>query len=340
MQEAQKPKKKSRKKLWIILAISAVIIIPLLIGLFIIGLYFYNEYSTLSGDYNYDNSYYKSSSEEGLGSLNSLGDTPGESSSSMPGVLEEESTISRSESINDTAADTSSASDELTEQKVIKTGYLTLQVKKADEGVAELTNIASSKGGFILSSSLYTASDETKSGTVTLKVPVSKYEETLSEIKNLGDVQRETSSGQDVTEQYADLQAQLKNYKAEEEQYLKILERADTVDDILKVTKQLSAVRENIEVIEGRIKYLESQTDMSTITVSLSEETSIDVPTKEWKPLETLKKAFRTWIKFLQGLVDIGIWLVIFLGPLTLLVYVIVKMIVRRVRKKKAKKLE
>lgn len=313
--------KKSRKKLWIILGIIGAVLLCLIIGVVVIVI--------LSSNYSsYDNNY------KSYGG-NYAGSSLSKSKSAVPEVAEESNDAKVYEKTA-TGPDSDSVEGELVEQKVIKIGNVTLRVKKADNSITELTNLAESKGGFVLSSSLYTASDETQSGAVTLKVPVSKYKETMNEIKNLGDVQRESSTGQDVTEKYSDLQAQLKNYKAEEEQYLKILEKANTVEDILKVTKQLSSVRENIEVTEGRIKYLESQTDMSTINVSLSEETKIDVPTKEWKPLETLKKAFRTWIQFLQGLVNVVIWAVIFLGPVTLIMYVIIKLITRKIRKKKS----
>ena len=318
MLEEKKPRK-SRKLLWIILGIVAGIIL-IIVGAILIS-YFLDQ----SKSYSYLDDY-----SESYGSS--------ESKSYAPMDLEEESSLSKSKEIPSTAAGSSSNDEgELTEQKVIKTGTITLQVEKADSSVTGLTNLAKSRGGFVLSSSLYTSSDETQSGTIILKVPVSKYEETMNEIKKFGDVQSESSTGQDVTEKYSDLQAQLKNYKAEEEQYLKILERADTVEDILKVTQKLSQVRGNIETTQGRIKYLEGQTDMSTITVSISEETRIDIPTKEWKPAETLKKAFRAWIQFLQGLVNITIWFVIFLGPVIVIIWIIVKLIMRKIRKNKSK---
>jgi len=320
--------KKSRKRLWITLGIVAVLAIFLLIGLFIIGLVVAKRYSSSSSDYGYGSSRY------GLSSLDSL--SPSESESTGAPSLKEESVGSIEQSSPDTAVGISdSNSGELTEQKVIKTGNVGLQVEKAESSVTSLTNLAKSKGGFVLSSSLYTSFNETQSGTVTLKVPVTKYEETMNEIKKLGNVQEETYSGQDVTEQFADLQAQLKNYRAEEAQYLEILKKANTVEEILKVTEKLSIVRGYIEVAEGRLKYLESQTDMSTITVSLSEETRIDIPTKEWQPDEALKQALRTWIIFLQELVNVLIWAVIFLGPIVVLIWIIIKLIIRRSRKKK-----
>lgn len=331
MQETQPQKPKSRKKLWIILGIIGGTIILLFLGFMALVIIVNRTGNSGSG---YGGSYGMTSSTSPM-SLEKSSSSPSESL-----TQDREGTQNRAKEVPQTAAGTSSDNSSsgesgLTEQKVIKTGSLSLVVEKVGEAVSKLNNLAVSKKGFVLSSSVYTNADETQSATVTLKVPFQKYEEAMNEIKKVAKVvQSESSSGQDVTEQYSDLQAQSKNYKAEEEQYLEILKKAVTVEDILKVTEKLSLVRGNIEVTVGRIKYLENQTDMSTITVSLGEETRIDVPTKEWKPITTLKKAFRSWIQSLQGLVDVLIWLVIFLGPVLVLILLIIK-IVKWKRKKK-----
>ena len=91
------------------------------------------------------------------------------------------------------------------------------------------------------------------------------------------------TTGQDVTEQYTDLEAQLRNAKAQEEVYLEILKQAKTVEDILLVQDRLGNIRAVIEGLEGRIKYLENATSYSTITVSLQEEPVVRAPTKEFR---------------------------------------------------------
>lgn len=229
--------------------------------------------------------------------------------------------------------------ENIIEQKVIKTANLTLEVVKVGDAINEINSLAVSKGGFILSSSVTTNPDETQSASVILKIPASKFEETIKEIKELAKkVELEKISGQDVTEEYIDLQSQLKNFRAEEAQYLEILKKATTIDEILNVTERLAQVREKIEMTEGRIKYLESQTDMSTITLTLKEEARFEIPTKEWRPLNTLKLAFRAWVRFLQWLVNILIWLVIFLFPPAILIWLAFKIFKwKRKRKEIAK---
>ncbi|GAF87694.1 unnamed protein product, partial [marine sediment metagenome] len=146
--------------------------------------------------------------------------------------------------------------------------------------------------------------------------------------------EKESVSGRDVTEEFVDLQSRLKNLRVEEAQYQKILEKAWKIDEVLSVTERLFATREDIERIEGRIKYLEDLTSLSTIRVNLSEEPKIEIPTAEWRPLTTIKKAFRSSVRFFQGLVNVIIWLAFYLIPLGILAWLI-KKIVKVIKRKK-----
>lgn len=325
MEQVKKSNKPKSKRNWIIYMVIAFILIVILLIAAIItaALYRYSEQSVS----------YKS--DYGLSTIDEQYYDYEEAEAPLPEAYENESNAEVERSTPETAADKESENGGSEEQKVIKTGNLTLVVKKVGDSVSEINSLAVSKDGFILSSSIYTNSDETQSGSIVLKVPVDRFEETVEDLKKIANVvEREALSGKDVTEEYSDLQAQMNNYKAEEEQYLEILKRANTIEETLKVTEKLSLVRGKIERLEGQIKYLENQTEMSTITVTLKEETRIDVPTKEWKPWTTVKNAFRTLVRFLQGLVDVLIWIVIFLGPPALIIWLIIWMIVKRKRKK------
>jgi hypothetical protein len=322
----EKTKKSKSKRNWIIFGITSALLLVFLLFLAVVSgvlIYYSDNLKPYKSDY-------------GLGSSEESYDyLPGEPQA-LPYEEEAEIRTEYEAGAPKTAADSVDEIRDEGDQKVIKTGYLTLLVKKVGDSVSEITGIATSKGGFVLSSSIYTSPDETQSGTITLKVPVDKFEETVENLKEIAvSVERENLSGQDVTEEYTDLQAQLKNYRAEEEQYLEILKRTNTIEETLSVTEKLSLVRGKIERVEGQIKYLESQTDMSTITATLKEETRIDVPTKEWQPWETVKTAFRTFVRFLQGMVDVFIWIVIFLGPAVLIVWLIVWLIMSSMKKRK-----
>ncbi len=230
----------------------------------------------------------------------------------------------------------STAAGEITEKKVIKTGSMKIEVEEIDDAGSEITDIAQASEGFVQSANTRTDSDGKQNSTITIKVPADKFENVYEQIKKLAiNIEREDISGKDVTEEYVDLQAQLKNYRAEEEQYLSILEKATTIDDILKVTKQLSIVRGNIETIEGRLKYLESVTDFSTITIYLVEEVRVEVPTSKWRPLNNFKTAFSYWVQSLQWLADVLVWAIIFVGPVAILIWLIVWAVRRKSGKNK-----
>jgi len=232
-----------------------------------------------------------------------------------------------------TAAD--SGNQQQTEKKIIKTGSLNVVVGEIDEAVNQITNIAIGKQGFVSSSNIYTRKDKSKYGTVIIRVPAEFFEQAMEEVKGIAKiVKQESASGRDVTEEFVDLQARLKNLELKEEQYQKIMNRAIKIEDVLKASDYLFDTREEIERIEGRIKYLENLTDLSTISITLTEETKIEVPTSEWRPLTVIKNAFRSMIKFWQGIVNILIWITFLFVPVAIIVWVVYR-IVKRVKKRK-----
>jgi len=194
---------------------------------------------------------------------------------------------------------------ELTERKVIKNGYLSLLVEKAEETAENIKEKAEQAGGFVEAVQIYEVEEGVKSGSITIRVPASRFNETMSAIKDLAiKVEKEQEDARDITEQLIDLEARLKNRKAEEEQYLEIMEKAETVEDILKVSSRLSTVRGNIERLEGQIKYLSEQVDMSSIRIYLTSEAEVEVFGIRWHPLLVIKKSLKGLINGLTTYVD------------------------------------
>ena len=156
-------------------------------------------------------------------------------------------------------------------QKIIKTAGVSVQVKKGtfQESFQEATMVASRHGGFVSSSS--TAQARQRSGELVIRVPASEFEAALGELKSLGTVRNERLSGQDVTAQFVDLQARLRNWEAQEEVLLRLMRQSKTIEDSLKVQRTLQDVQLAIEEIRGQLRVLEDQTDLSTITVSVIE---------------------------------------------------------------------
>jgi hypothetical protein len=225
------------------------------------------------------------------------------------------------------------------DQKIIKTGNLSLVVDNVSQTASKLSEIATSKQGFLQYSSVNKRDDGTHYGNVTLRVPTKNFEAAMAEIKALANlVENESLGGQDVTEQYTDLEARLKSAQAQEATYLKILDRAQSVEDVLNVERELGNIRMQIESLQGQLKYLGNQTDYSTITVNLSEEPTIIVAESKFRPITSLKEAAHALVEIGKAAVTTAIWFVVIGGglflPLGLLVWLIV-IVIRKIWRKK-----
>ncbi|MEO8572992.1 MAG: DUF4349 domain-containing protein [Pyrinomonadaceae bacterium] len=159
------------------------------------------------------------------------------------------------------------------DRKIIRNAELNLEAEDPEEAQRRITMIAEVKGGFVVesqqsSSDIKATSRDTVS--MTIRVPSDRFSETLDEIRGTGTrVVIETIKGQDVTEEFIDIEAQLKAKRALEEQFMAIMKRANSVEDALDVQRQLADVRGEVERIEGRKRFLENQSSLSTIKVRL-----------------------------------------------------------------------
>lgn len=225
------------------------------------------------------------------------------------------------------------------DQKIIRTGYLQLTVESVAETSPKIIALATANGGYVQSSSVNEDLDGRHSGDVTIRVPSAKFDATVSAIKAFATVVNvETTNGQDVTEQYSDLEAQLRNAQAQEAQYLEILKKATTVEETLNVQQYLSGVRYQIESLQGQIKYLSNATSYSTISVSFSEKPGLRAPTKGFDIVSTIKEAAQALVAVVQNLGVALVWLVIVGGGIVVPVGLVVWGIVSVVRKARNKK--
>jgi Domain of unknown function (DUF4349) len=210
---------------------------------------------------------------------------------------------------------------QMEDRKMIYTAQLTLHVEDVRETSTEIKTFVEGLGGNLTDSNV-TRGSNSYSGWLTVRVPVDQFQSALLGLKEMAVyVDSEYSNSQDVTEYYTDLGSRLTNKQAEEKQYLEILDKAETVTDILAVTQYLSSVRYEIESLQGQLKVYDSQIDYSTITVYLSEDESVSAVAETWKPVSTVRGAFSDWVLFLQGAMDAGIYLLIFIWPLVILVW-------------------
>lgn len=186
--------------------------------------------------------------------------------------------------------------------RVVKTGAIALIVED-DEVTPTLTQvqaIATGVGGVVASATTQEFGP-TPSGSVTLRVPVDSFEEVVEQVRSMdAEVRSATTSGQDVTAQYADLEAQLRTLKAARERFLEILGEARTIGDVLAVQQRVDDVTVRIDRLEGQRRVLAAQSDSATLEVTVTE--ADDPVVQVNKPDDGLSKAFSdAWTGFTTG---------------------------------------
>jgi len=204
---------------------------------------------------------------------------------------------------------------------VIQTANLSIVVKDVNAHVQTIQDMAKAMGGFVVSvnvSQTY-ASDGTQvpQAQVVVRVPQDKLDPALKQIKtDVVDVQNETSTGVDVTDQYVDLQSRLTAKEAAADQLTKIMQNATKTEDVLAVYTQLEQIDSDIEVLKGQIKYTEQSAALSSISVNIiAEETIKPIVVGGWKPQGVARDALQSLIYFWQDFVNFLIRFFLYILP-------------------------
>ena len=202
---------------------------------------------------------------------------------------------------------------------VIKDANLDLLVANTQQTVSRITQMAADYGGYIISAQTWTER-EALYATLRLGIPSSNFEITLTQLREMGlEVLQETASGQDVSAEYVDLQAQLVNLEATAARVRLFLEDTETVEEALQVNKELSKLEAEIEQVQGQIRFYEGRSAFSTVTVNLIPEVIIPTPTPAtdpvWDPGETFTSATNVLKGLAQNSVDFLIWALVLFAP-------------------------
>jgi hypothetical protein len=175
----------------------------------------------------------------------------------------------------------SAAAEQAVERKVIQNAEMTIEIDSPNEGQRKIAAIADKYNGFVViseSKQSEAASQNVASTVVNIvvRVPVRQFEAAIAEIRGVGGrILHEKTSGQDVTEEYIDLEARIRTKRALEAQFLEIMKQARKISDALEVQTQLANVRTEIEQLEGRRRFLENQSALSTINITLHTPTQV-----------------------------------------------------------------
>jgi hypothetical protein len=234
------------------------------------------------------------------------------------------------------------------ERIVLKNAQISIVVADVEGRMKNIQVMAQQMGGYVVSSNLqqvYASNGAyVPESQVVIRVPAEKLDNALEEIKkDVVEVKNETSSGEDVTAQYVDLQSRLKNLEAAEAQMEDIMKSATKTEDVVNIFNQLVAYREQIEVVKGQIKYYEEAAALSSITVTIiAEEKEQPIEIGGWKPSGVAREAVQDLIYFFQGFVNFLIRFVIYTLPVWImigiplyLIFIGARAVFRKVRGKK-----
>ncbi len=242
---------------------------------------------------------------------------------------------------------------EATKRLVIRNATLSVIVKDPGSSMSAISKMAEDMGGYVVTSNLskYTTSDgaELPQAQITARVPAETLNEAMDAIKamvqNKGtDILSENVTGQDVTKEYTDQTSRLTNLQNAEKQLQKILDETTKTDEVLTVYNQLVAIREQIEVTKGQIKYYEESSALSSITVSLSVQSTVrPLSIGGWQPVGVARDALQATISTLQFLGSVAIWLVLFFTPIgfvCFLFFLVLRFIFRKLFPPRTKKIQ
>ncbi|AGA27251.1 DUF4349 domain-containing protein [Singulisphaera acidiphila] len=157
-------------------------------------------------------------------------------------------------------------------RRIIYNAQVTLVVESLTAASQQITQLVQASGGYVSETDTNIQSHAPRTGTWKVRIPVAKFDAFMASVSKLGELQHTHVDSQDVSQEYYDLEARISNKQQEEKRLLKHLaDSTGKLEDILAVERELSRVRGEIEQMQGRIRYLTHQTDLSTVTITALE---------------------------------------------------------------------
>jgi len=222
----------------------------------------------------------------------------------------------------------------VSDQKIIRNGNISIEVDDALKAKAAVDALLEKHRAYT-GNEQFDNTDYSSNYHIQIRVPAENLNALVADLESLdGLVTYKSITASDVTEEYVDLETRLINKRSYLEQYRQLLKNARTIEDILKVREQIRVLEEEIESVEGRLKYLKNQVALSTLDLTLIQKKDfVYRPDRRINFWERLKDAFSTgWYGFVQfGFVIVGLW------PFWLLLAIIIWLI-RRYKNKRLSK--
>ena len=232
----------------------------------------------------------------------------------------------------------------VTEHIIIRDGYISMSVEDTLEtrrAVEKLVQDLAAEGAFIVSKQETGWTDSPMPAVdMTIRVPAERFDEVMDQLAGMaGQVLTRRETAEDVTEEYVDVQARLEAMKAARERLMKLMEQAATVEELLQAEQQLTQREAEIESLQGRLDFLTQSAKMSKIDISLQPSALSQPLGVNWRPGETVQKAWRGLVRSLQGAGNLLIYFAIVVLPWLVVLGVLgfgIRSGIRRYRERRA----
>jgi len=186
------------------------------------------------------------------------------------------------------------ASPEIPERQVIRSGSLEIIAGDPLQAAEQLRSLAAQFSGFVVSSNINGSDEGTRSAQISMRIPAEYFDEARAQVRKIAkSVEQDTIEAHDVTRESVNQEAALRNARAEEAQYLSILQRAAVVEDVLEVSSKLAEVRGRIDALEGDLRFLHHQVEMSLLTINIRGMAEAQAFGLHWRPLYEAKVSLR-----------------------------------------------
>lgn len=226
----------------------------------------------------------------------------------------------------------------VTDRMIIKSGSINVEIEQYDESEKKIADEVAKAKGFITNTSSSINASGKKQGNVEVRIPADNYDSFIASVNRIGKVMSLNVSGNDVTEEYIDLEARQLTQRELEKRLLNLLnEKTAGLADVVEVEQKLAEVRNTIEATEGRMRYLKNQSSFSTLSISLFEPSLLQTSSGGgflYELGEAVKKGLNGFTEVFTGLVTF----VIALSPVLILILIallILKKVFSNMRKKK-----
>jgi hypothetical protein len=189
---------------------------------------------------------------------------------------------------------------------LIRTGDARVEVDSLEPAIVQVRQLAQRIGGYVANTSMQSGDEQLRQATIEVKMPAPRFDQAVSGLASIGEVESVNISTQDVGEEFVDVSARVANSRRLETRLIELLgNRTGRLQDVLSVERELARVREEIERYEGRLRFLRSRVAVSTLTVTVHE----PIPILSARPgssviVDAFRGAWRNFVLFIAWLIE------------------------------------